>query len=149
MSQIKRFILIFHSSVYNTSLNVGSLCIPIFNTIPIPIIRLIKELNNNTIASVKNGNFISEPQTDFIYSIVGEELGFVGAAAVIILLLLISLECLWIAKHAKDLSGKIICVHFSKSRTANQPAKARKYFYKKTLRRRRHLMSSSMLHFLL
>ena len=69
-----------------------------------------KGLNNNTIASVKNGNFISEPQTDFIYSIVGEELGFVGAAAVIILLLLISLECLWIAKHAKDLSGKIICV---------------------------------------
>lgn len=68
-----------------------------------------KGLNNNTIASVKNGNFISEPQTDFIYSIVGEELGFIGAVAVIILLLLIALECLWIAKNAKDLSGKIIC----------------------------------------
>ena len=46
-----------------------------------------KGLNNNTTTSVKNGNYISEPQTDFIFCIVGEELGFVGASAVIILLL--------------------------------------------------------------
>ena len=44
-----------------------------------------KGLNNNMISSVKNGNFISEPQTDFIYTIVGEELGFVGGCAVIVL----------------------------------------------------------------
>ena len=37
-----------------------------------------KGLNNNTTTSVKNGNFILEPQTDFIFAIVGEELGFVG-----------------------------------------------------------------------
>lgn len=67
-----------------------------------------KGLENNTITSVKNGNFLSEPQTDFIYAIVGEELGFVGALAVIALLLLIAIECLWIAKNAKDLSGKLI-----------------------------------------
>ena len=36
-----------------------------------------KGLNNNTTTSVKNGNFILEPQTDFIFAIVGEELGFV------------------------------------------------------------------------
>ena len=52
-----------------------------------------KGLNNNMISSVKNGNFISEPQTDFIYTIVGEELGFVGGCAVIVLLFLITLEC--------------------------------------------------------
>lgn len=67
-----------------------------------------KGLANNTVASVKNGNFLSEPQTDFIFAIVGEELGFVGSALVIILLLFIALECLWVAKNAKDLSGKII-----------------------------------------
>lgn len=67
-----------------------------------------KGLHNNTITSVKNGNFLSEQQTDFIYAIVGEELGFAGALAVIVLLLLIALECLWIAKNAKDLSGKLI-----------------------------------------
>ncbi len=68
-----------------------------------------KGLNNNTIASVKNANFISEPQTDFIFSIVGEELGFIGAAAVIVLLFLVAIECIWIGRSAKDLSGRIIC----------------------------------------
>lgn len=68
-----------------------------------------KGLNNDSIASVKNGNFISEPHTDFIFSVVGEELGFVGSAAVIILLLLIALECIFIARKAKDLAGRLIC----------------------------------------
>ena len=40
-----------------------------------------KGLNNSQITSVKNGNFISEPQTDFIFAIVGEELGFVDGFA--------------------------------------------------------------------
>ena len=68
-----------------------------------------KGLNNNMISSVKNGNFISEPQTDFIFTIVGEELGFVGGCAVIILLFLIVLECLSVARKAKDLAGTCIC----------------------------------------
>ena len=68
-----------------------------------------KGLNNNAIASVKNGNFISEPQTDFIYAIIGEELGFIGAAAVIILLILVVIECLKIARYAKDDMGALIC----------------------------------------
>ena len=67
-----------------------------------------KGLNNNVIASVKNGNFISEPQTDFIYAVIGEELGFAGAFAVIALVILIALECLLIARSAKDLAGSII-----------------------------------------
>ena len=68
-----------------------------------------KGLNNNMISSVKNGNFISEPQTDFIFSIVGEELGFVGSCAVVILLFGITIECLNAAKKAKDLAGTLIC----------------------------------------
>jgi rod shape determining protein RodA len=67
-----------------------------------------KGLNNNTIASVKNGNFISEAQTDFIFTIVGEELGFVGGCAVVILLFLIALECLSVARKAKDIAGACI-----------------------------------------
>lgn len=69
-----------------------------------------KGLNNDAVFSVKNGNFIPEPQTDFIFAIVGEELGFVGAAFVILLLLLIVLECIMIGRKAKDLSGKLVCV---------------------------------------
>lgn len=67
-----------------------------------------KGLNNNIVASVKNGNFISEPQTDFIFAIVGEELGFVGSVAVVILLFLICIECLNVAKKAKDIAGQCI-----------------------------------------
>ena len=68
-----------------------------------------KGLNNNTTTSVKNGNFISEPQTDFIFALVGEELGFVGCCIVIGLLLLIVVQCILIGLRAQDLAGRIIC----------------------------------------
>ncbi|MFR2693037.1 MAG: FtsW/RodA/SpoVE family cell cycle protein [Enterocloster bolteae] len=47
-----------------------------------------KGLFNTTIASVKNGNFLSEEQTDFIFAVIGEELGFIGCVVVITLFLL-------------------------------------------------------------
>lgn len=68
-----------------------------------------KGLNNNTTTSVKNGNFILEPQTDFIFAIVGEELGFVGCCIVIGLLLLIVIQCILIGIKSQDMAGRIIC----------------------------------------
>ena len=68
-----------------------------------------KGLFNTTIASVKNGNFLSEEQTDFIFAVIGEELGFIGCVIVIILFLLIVYECLMMAARAKDLAGRLIC----------------------------------------
>ncbi len=67
-----------------------------------------KGYNTNVISSVKNGNFISEPQTDFIFAIIGEEFGFIGTCTVIVLVLLITLECILVARRAKDLAGSII-----------------------------------------
>lgn len=67
-----------------------------------------KGYNTNEITSVKNGNFISEPETDFIYAVIGEEFGFVGGCAVIVLLIFISFECIMVARRAKDLAGTII-----------------------------------------
>lgn len=67
-----------------------------------------KGLNNNVVNSVKNGNFISEPQTDFIYTIVGEELGFIGSATVVILLIAIAIDCIIIAYRSNDIAGRII-----------------------------------------
>ena len=67
-----------------------------------------KGLNNNVIASVKNGNFISEAQTDMIFAVVGEETGFIGCCVVLALILLIVIECIRIALTAKDLAGSII-----------------------------------------
>ena len=67
-----------------------------------------KGYKNNELTSVKNGNFISETQTDFIFAVIGEEFGFRGSVVVIVLITLISLECLAVASKAKDLAGKII-----------------------------------------
>lgn len=69
-----------------------------------------KGYKNNEITSVKNGNFISEPQTDFIFAIVGEEFGFIGTCGVIILILMIVLECISVARKAKDLAGTLIAM---------------------------------------
>lgn len=68
-----------------------------------------KGLNNSSITSLKNGNYLSEPQTDFIFTIIGEELGFVGCITVIILVMLIVFDCIMIAKNAKDMGGRLIC----------------------------------------
>ncbi len=69
-----------------------------------------KGLNNNTITSVKGGNFLSEQQTDFIFSVIGEELGFIGSCVTILLLGMIVFFCLRTAIHAADLQGRLIAV---------------------------------------
>ncbi len=67
-----------------------------------------KGYKNNEISSVKNGNFISEAQTDFIFAVIGEEFGFKGCVIVIVLLFGVSVECIAISRRAKDTAGKII-----------------------------------------
>lgn len=67
-----------------------------------------KGYKNNLISSVKNANYIAEQETDFIFAVIGEEFGFIGACGVIILIFLIVAECLLIAKRAKDIAGTII-----------------------------------------
>lgn len=71
-----------------------------------------KGLDNNTVTSVKNGNFLSESHTDFIFTIVGEELGFIGGASVIILLFLIIMECFITGSRAPTMHGRLYCFGF-------------------------------------
>lgn len=69
-----------------------------------------KKLSGNTDgASVNDGNFVSENQTDFIFAVAGEEYGFLGCCTIVLLLLSIAIECIRMGLRAKDLSGKIIC----------------------------------------
>ena len=69
-----------------------------------------KGLNNDDPASLKNGNYVPEPQTDFIFSVVGEELGFVGCVTVVLLIFLITMNCVMIgSRHTRD-EGKLICI---------------------------------------
>lgn len=67
-----------------------------------------KGLGNSSLDSVKNGNFLSEEQCDFIFAIVGEETGFFGCAVVIILLGLVVFECFYTAYKCEDLAGRVI-----------------------------------------
>lgn len=67
-----------------------------------------KGLNTSTIATVKDANFISEQQTDFIFSVIGEELGFVGSVIIIAIILLIVLQCIRVARNARDTKGMLL-----------------------------------------
>ena len=67
-----------------------------------------KGLNNSTITTVKDANLISEQQTDFIFSVVGEELGFVGSSILVVILGLIVLQCIKVARKANDDKGTFI-----------------------------------------
>lgn len=72
-----------------------------------------KGLNTSTIATVKDANFISEQQTDFIFSVIGEELGFIGSVIIIAIILLIVLQCIKVARTAKDTKGMLIATGVS------------------------------------
>ncbi len=57
-----------------------------------------------------NLGFIPERHTDFIFSVIGEELGLLGSMAVILLFMWLIMRCMYIAKISKDSYGKYICV---------------------------------------
>ena len=67
-----------------------------------------KGYNTNEISSVLNSGYISESQTDFIFTVISEEFGFVGSCTVVVLAFLITLKCLLIARKAKDMGGTIL-----------------------------------------
>ncbi len=67
-----------------------------------------KGYNTNEISSMLNSGFISESQTDFIFTVIGEEFGFIGSSIVVILLALVTVRCYYIAKNARDVAGKVI-----------------------------------------
>lgn len=54
--------------------------------------------------------FISEARNDYIFAVAGEELGFLGAAAIILLLVLIIGRILIIGFSSENMAGRIICV---------------------------------------
>ena len=56
------------------------------------------------------GNFIPESHTDFIFSVIGEEWGFVGAMAILAVFWLICLRLILIAQNAKDDFGSLLAV---------------------------------------
>jgi len=57
-----------------------------------------------------NGRFVPEQQTDFIFTVAGEELGFLGAGLILALYFLILMRAFSIARRTNDLFGRMVCV---------------------------------------
>jgi rod shape determining protein RodA len=54
------------------------------------------------------GNFVPSVQTDFIFTVAGEELGFVGCAVIVALLAFIVLRAIRAAQRAEDMYGMLV-----------------------------------------
>ena len=54
--------------------------------------------------------YLPEPQNDFIFAIVCEELGLVGAGLILFLFALLIIRGYWLALHAKDRFGSLMIV---------------------------------------
>lgn len=48
-------------------------------------------------------------ESDFIFTVIGETLGFIGTCVIMLLLAIVIFKCLFVARRAKDLLGKLIC----------------------------------------
>ena len=57
-------------------------------------------------------NSVPENHTDFIFSVLGEEWGLIGALVLILLYGLLIYQLIKIAKNSKDVFGTVICVGF-------------------------------------
>jgi rod shape determining protein RodA len=56
-----------------------------------------------------NGRFVPEQQTDFIFTVAGEELGFLGCGFILILYLVVLMRAFGIARRSSDPYGKLVC----------------------------------------
>jgi len=54
------------------------------------------------------GNFVPSVQTDFIFTVAGEELGFIGCAAIVAMLAFIVLRAIRAAQRADDMYGMLV-----------------------------------------
>jgi rod shape determining protein RodA len=86
--------------------------------------RLIYEVNNAKSAIGSGGvrgaglfhglqtvlGYVPEQRTDFIFTAIGEQLGFVGSVLIIVLLGFVGFRMFMIAKNAKDTMGRLLCI---------------------------------------
>jgi rod shape determining protein RodA len=56
------------------------------------------------------GGFVPYQQTDFVFSVAGEELGFLGSAGLLVLQGVVLWRGLLVARHAEELFGRLVAV---------------------------------------
>ncbi len=65
--------------------------------------------NSSPLVSTFN---VPEKQNDFIFSVIGEEMGFIGSIIVILIIFFILMRCIYIAMNSRDAYGSfmVICI---------------------------------------
>ena len=56
-----------------------------------------------------NGRFVPEQQTDFIFTVAGEQLGFLGSGFIVLLYFIILMRAFGIARRSTDPYGQMVC----------------------------------------
>ncbi|MDD4689798.1 MAG: rod shape-determining protein RodA [Eubacteriales bacterium] len=54
--------------------------------------------------------YLPEKHTDFIFAVIGEELGLIGCIFILILLTILIVRCFYLGSHAKNNTGMLICI---------------------------------------
>ena len=56
-----------------------------------------------------NGRFVPEQQTDFIFTVAGEQLGFLGSGFIVLLYFVVLMRAFGIARRSTDPYGQMVC----------------------------------------
>ena len=62
--------------------------------------------------SVTKASYLPMPIDDSIFAVIGEELGFIGAASLIVLFCLFTSRLFWLAKKTGDRFGRLLLIGF-------------------------------------
>jgi len=54
--------------------------------------------------------YVPEQRTDFIFTAIGEQLGFIGSTLIVTLLAFVAFRMFMIGKNAKDTMGRVLCI---------------------------------------
>ena len=69
-----------------------------------------KGVMTKSIFSVKNGDWLVEERNDFIFAVIGEEVGFRGSIFILAVFLFVIYSCFAIASSTRGIEEKFICV---------------------------------------
>ncbi len=75
--------------------------------------KLYGKLLSEGASTPRNYDIVGVNESDFIWSVIGEEFGFIGCCIILLLLAIIIFICLSIARKAKDRLGKLIALGIS------------------------------------
>jgi len=72
--------------------------------------QLLGKMFTNPLAERHYAGYVDVVESDFIFTVIGEEIGFAGSCVILALLAIVIIKCLRTAKKAKDYQGRMIAL---------------------------------------